>query len=86
MTNKLAEFFSTATPEEVDRAARVAGTSPVYLYHLSRQYRGTKPNVVLALGIDRATAGISTENGGRTPHVTVHDLAELCGFEEGGAT
>jgi AraC-like DNA-binding protein len=80
--NKLEEFISSATEEELDQCARVAGTSSTYLYHLAKQYRNSKPSVVLALGVDRATKEIRKLNKGRTPHVTVQDIGSICGFGE----
>jgi AraC-like DNA-binding protein len=80
--NKLEEFIASATEEELEQCARAAGTSSTYLYHLAKQYRGTKPSVVLALGIDNATKEIRKLNKGRTPHVTVQDIGSICGFGE----
>jgi hypothetical protein len=84
--NKLDEFMHTADPEEIGRVARVAETTPNYLYHLARQYgAGRCPNVKMALGIDTATREIRKTNGGRTPHVTVQDVGAICGFEKADA-
>lgn len=80
--NPLLEFLERATPDEIALCARVADTNPTYLSHLAKQYGGgRKPNVMLALGVDKATKQISKDNNGRTPHVSVNDIGALCGWE-----
>jgi hypothetical protein len=78
--NKLLHFLDAASREEVSVCARSAGTTPAYLFQLARQYGpGRKPGVLLALGIERATAELSRQNPA-LPAVTVQDIGVLCGF------
>lgn len=73
----LLDLLRTCTPEERDRLARLAGTKVNYLYVLAGCHRGA-PRTMLAAAIEDASRVLHKETHGRTPIVTMRDLASMC--------
>jgi hypothetical protein len=69
----LAAWLRSATPEERDRLATLAGTETNYLYQLAACRR--EPKVGLALRIEVATEELQRDGLER---ITVEQLATMC--------
>lgn len=75
----LSKFLRSASPNERERCAQLAGTTVGYLYQLAGCHRGTRGiGASLALNIEDATRRLSFESGGVLPVVTAHELATMC--------
>lgn len=69
------------TTEEQDQFAKLAGTSRNYLYQLATCSRSC-PRVTLAKGIADASVVMHLQTLGRTPKLTMDQLAQMCPLPE----
>lgn len=70
----LAEWLRAASPEQRDRAAKLAGTSENYMRQIASFRR--EPSVGLAFAIEDAIAVLHEESAGLLPLITARELAE----------
>lgn len=73
----LLEFLRLCTPEQREQVAQECKTHTSYLYSIATCKR-VKIAVQLAVAINEATQRMRVTTGGRTPIVTVEQLASMC--------
>ena len=71
----LLALLRTLTPKQRERFAKQARTSVSYLYALSSGDRS--PSAQLALRIEQASERMHKNTNGRSPVVTMRELAEM---------
>lgn len=76
-TTPLMTLLRALTDEERTAFAAEAGTTVNYLYALAGCHRG-QPRAALAVGIEDASRSWHTKSGGRTPLVTIREIATMC--------
>lgn len=76
----LLALLRSCSAEEREWLAAEAGTSVSYLYHLSGCQR--TPTVTLASALAAATVALRKHTNGRTPKITVEQLASMCAVQE----
>lgn len=75
-SNKMREWMAAATTAEQTALADAAGTSRMYLYHLSVGFRTASAE--LAGRIEKASKAVRKQSKGRLPVVTRTDLSPAC--------
>lgn len=76
----LLALLRSATPDQRQRLADLAGTSVNYLYQLASGSRGSRLTVTLAFKIEDATRTLRAETGGAKsglPVIAARDLADM---------
>lgn len=82
----LLEFLRACTPEQRAAVSKTCDTHESYLYAIATCKR-VKIGVQLAVAIAEATRTMHAESAGRTPVVTVEQIASMCPvamFKDGG--
>lgn len=73
----LLALLRSCTQDERDRLASLAGMSANYLYQIGTCER-PRPGALTAVNIEKASRVLHAETKGRTPVVTVQELATMC--------
>lgn len=73
----LLALLRACTAAERERLAALANTRENYLYQMGTCER-PRPGALIAVNVENASRVLHAETGGRTPIVTVQELATMC--------
>ena len=78
--NELAEWLRLATPEQRERAGRLAGTSVQYFYQLASGHRQC-PRADKAFAMEDAFHTLHEESAGLLPVITARQIANMAALK-----